>query len=509
MKINPLKEILLEIKKFQSIEALLSWDQETYMPDESGDIRAEHISFLNTLAHQLHTGERFQALLKDYVDLETGSIKNNKANDETKRFLHLVWKDYHTASALPQDFVKEYSLHTSKSQQIWQKARINNDFKMFAPYLEKMIELKKKEAEYYGYKTTPYDALLDNYEPEMTSDKVTAYFYELKEYLVSLVKRIKNSTVHIDETPLNRDFDENKQWDFTLRVIDDMGFSMKKGRQDRSAHPFTTNFHPTDVRITTRTDKNNLKTGLFGTIHETGHGLYEQGIKIEDYGTPFGEAISYGIHESQSRLWENMVGRNSNFWEYYFPILSSLFKESLNDIDLPTFYKMINAVNPSLIRVEADEVTYSLHIILRFDIELMLINGNLRVKDLPDIWNEKMNEYLGITPPDYKTGVLQDIHWSMGYFGYFPTYALGNIYAAMIWNRAQLENPKWTSQFREGNFLSLKKWLNEKVHHIGRRKTAEELIYNITEQSVSAKPFIYYLENKYSGIYNLPRIETK
>ena len=282
-----------------------------------------------------------------------------------------------------------------------------------------------------------------------------------------------------------------------------MGYDFQHGRQDKSAHPFTTSFHPTDVRITTRLKEHDFKSGFFSTVHETGHALYEQGLPSADWGTPLGEPVSFGFHESQSRLWENLVGRSRIFWEHFYPILQKQFKKPLRRVKLEQFYRMINTVTPSLIRVEADEVTYSLHIMLRFEIEKMLINEDLSVKELPEVWNQKMEDYLGIRPTDYKDGVMQDIHWSMGAFGYFPSYALGNLYAAPLMNQAWQEIPRLSEKIKSGDLQPLRGWLREKIHSKGQRYFAEELIRRLTGAPLSAKPFLDYLEEKYSGIYKI------
>jgi carboxypeptidase Taq len=503
MSIQKIKTILLEIRKLQSIEAVLNWDQETYMPEGSGDIRAEHIAYLSSLAHSMHTSKQFHSLLEKAVNIKTGEPTDKKIDPETRRLLYLIWKDYRDAAALPSDFVEELSRHSARSQQIWARARQQDDYGAFAPYLEKMVQLKKKEAEYYGYKTTPYDSLIDKYEPGMTSERITTLFDEMREPLIRLVKKIKNSGSILDEKPLMKSFDVEKQWQFGLKVARTMGYNFKQGRQDKSAHPFTTSFHPTDVRITTRLDEHHFKTGIFSTIHETGHALYEQGLPAADYGTPFGEPVSFGFHESQSRLWENYIGRSKPFWEYFYPILKKYFKQSLKDISIEQFYKMINTVTPSLIRVEADEVTYSLHIMVRFEIEKKLINESLSIKELPEVWNCLMEDYLGIRPKYHKDGVLQDIHWSMGAIGYFPTYALGNLYAAPIMTQVKEEIPDLEDKIKIGELLPLREWLRERIHSKGQRFFAEELIQNITRNSLSAKPFLDYLEKKYSEIYNI------
>lgn len=503
MSLKDLKELLIEIKKIGSIAAVLQWDQETYMPEGAGAVRAEHLAYLSTLAHQKHTSREFAAELSGHVDMETGQALDQKADRDSQRLLFLIWKSYRDASVLPGEFVEELSLHESRSLQVWAKSRQDNDFNGFAPYLKKMVEFKRREADYYGYETTPLDALLDQFEPRMTAKRLDALFGPVRQRLVALVKRITDSGTVIDEQALTRSFDVDKQWEFGMKIVEAMGFDLNRGRQDRSAHPFTTSFHPTDVRITTRLNEHFFKSALFGTIHETGHGLYEQGLPAEEYGLPFGEAMSYGIHESQSRLWENLVGRGRDFWEHFYPVLTSYFPEPLKGIDADTLYRMINTVTPSLIRVEADEVTYSLHIMLRFEVEKQLIDENLAVEELPELWNSKMEEYLGIRPADDRDGVLQDIHWSMGAFGYFPTYALGNLYATPIMNKARRDLPQVDQHIKQGELLPLRDWLREHIHRKGMRYFAEELIEDLTGQPLSAEPFLDYLETKYAGVYNL------
>lgn len=501
MSIKHLKELLLEIKQIHSIEALVQWDQETQMPEGSAKIRAEHLAYLGTKAHTLLTGRKFKNTLAKNVDLETGEPLDPSLEKNTKRLLYLVWRDYHQAIALPVHFVKEITYLASVAQHEWIKCRANNDFLGFAPYLEKLVKLKQKAADYYGYTTTRYDSLLDKFEPGMTSSKLTALFDPMRQRLVQLVQRIRNSTNQVDNSPLKQFFPAEKQWEFGKSVLSAMGFDWNYGRQDKSAHPFTTSFHPTDVRITTRIDEHFFNTAFFGTIHEGGHALYEMGLPVQDYGTPLGEAISYGFHESQSRLWENLIARSHSFWNHFYPLVQGYFPEALAQVEQSEFYRMINRVEPSLIRVEADEVTYTLHIMLRFEIEKMLINEDLPVKELPLIWNDKMEEYFGLRPDSDKDGVLQDVHWSMGAFGYFPSYALGNVYAVPILEQAHLAIPELPAQIQNGQLLPLRHWLLENIHQLGSQKDPEELITAITGKPLTAEPFMRYLETKYQEIY--------
>ncbi len=500
--IKQLKNELRTIANLHGAASLLHWDQETYMPSGGGSARAEQIALLESLAHERFVGEGIKAPLGEVVNLETGKA-SAELSEEQQRFVFEIWKDYFKASALPGEYVEELSKTTSKAQQVWAEARKNNDFNSFAPWLEKIIALKKKEIGYLGKKDTPYDTLLDQYEPGMTSEKVTELFDDMRSRLVPLVQKIKDSNVNTHQQILKKKYDADRQWSFGLSILKDIGYNMDHGRQDRSAHPFTIDFHPTDVRITTRIDDHDFLSGFSSTVHEGGHALYEQGLEQEWYGTPFGQAISFGIHESQSRLWENLVGLSRPFWDHYYPKLQKVFPENLDGVSVERWYSAINTITPSLIRVDADEATYNLHIMLRFELEKNIINDGAPVAELPELWNTKMEEYLGIRPDKDANGVLQDVHWSFGGFGYFPTYALGNLYNVPIMNQACKEMPDLNDNISQGNLLPLREWLKNRVHKIGRRQTASELIVNLTGAPLSAGPFMDYLEEKFSAIYNL------
>ncbi|MBW6457556.1 MAG: carboxypeptidase M32 [FCB group bacterium] len=496
-----LKEILMDMYRLGSAAALLQWDQETYMPEGGGAFRADVLAYLNLSAHRLATGSELRDQLSRHIDMESGEYVNITLNDTEKRMLSLLRKELKKKLVLPDDFVEEMSKHLSVSQQIWAGARKKNDFAAFSPYLEKTLEMKKREAEYYGYEEKPYDALLDGFEPAMTTARIAALFGELKPRLVDLVERITKAQ-QIDDAPLRRSFDKDEQWAFGMKIAEAIGLDMKRARQDVSAHPFTIGMHPDDVRITTRLNEKALLSGLFSTIHEGGHAMYEQGLPKEHFGTPLGQAASFGIHESQSRLWENMIGRSRDFWEYALPVLKTHFPQ-LPKVGLEDWYRMINIVKPSLIRVEADEVTYSLHIMLRFDIESMMMNEGLKVADLPEIWNAKIKEYFGIEPKNDAEGVLQDVHWSFGGIGYFPSYAMGNLYGAQIMEKAEKDIPKLSEKVSRGEFAPLSKWLKENVHARGHLYDPEKLIEVISGSPLSADPFMNYLEKKYTEIYRL------
>jgi carboxypeptidase Taq len=347
------------------------------------------------------------------------------------------------------------------------------------------------------------DALLDLYEPGMTVAQLRPLFDALRARLVPLLRRIQASPIRISDDVLFRNYDQSRQLEFGKLILTAMGYAFDKGRLDCSAHPFTTSFHPTDVRVTTRVHERALAACLYSCIHEGGHGLYDQGLDPRHYGTPLGEALSLGIHESQSRLWENCVGRSRPFWRCFFPLLRQTFPETLDGVEAESFYAAVNRVQPSLIRVEADELTYNLHIMLRFDIERRLIEEQVEAEDLPSLWNATMNEYLDIEPARDADGVLQDVHWSLGAFGYFPTYTLGNLYAAQFYDQARLELPNLDDEIAAGRLTVLTTWLNQKIHRWGRRFTADHLVTRVTGRSLSPEPFLTYLERKFGELYGL------
>ena len=504
--LTPLTTKLLEIQHLASAASVLSWDQETYMPGGGGAARADQISTLQALAHDRLVSSEVERLLSEWVDPSTGRpIEGTDPGwDESARaLLREVWRDFSRAKKLPSEFVARLAREASLSQQAWVQARASHNFAMFLPHLRTIVDLKKQEADYLGYERTPYDALIDAYEPGATVAQLTPLFSVLKDRLVPLLNRVKHATVSIDDAMLYRSYDTARQIEFGRLVLTAMGYDFDRGRMDLSAHPFTTSFHPTDVRVTTRVHEKELPSCLFSCIHEGGHGLYDQGLDASRYGTPLGESLSLGIHESQSRLWENSVGRGLPFWSCFYPLLQQCFPDQLHDVPLDRFHAAINRVKPSLIRVEADELTYNLHIMLRFEIEQDLIEGRIRVDDLPAAWNEKTKAYLGLTPPNDGDGVLQDVHWSMGAIGYFPTYTLGNLYAAQLYEQAHKDMPGLDADIRGGRLSVLTKWLNQKVHRWGRMFPAEQLMMRITGRPLSPEPFLTYLETKLASLYRL------
>jgi carboxypeptidase Taq len=504
--LETLSSRLLEIQRINSAASVLSWDQETYMPAGGGVARAEQIATLQGVAHQKFISSETEHLLGTYLDLQSGLPleKDGELWDESSRaMLREVWRDYSRARKLPSDFVMRLSRECSLAQQVWVEAKAQNSYKSFLPNLRKVLSLKREEAQHLGFQDSPYNALLDVYEPGSTIAALRPLFTQLKMQLVPLLKKIQHSTVQIDDGFLYHAYDQARQMEFGRLILIAMGYDFEKGRLDLSAHPFTTSFHPSDVRVTTRVQEYDLLSCLFSCIHEGGHGLYDQGLDPTHYGTPLGESVSLGIHESQSRMWENCVGRSRAFWRFFYPILQATFHHQLRAVEVEQFYKVINRVKPSFIRAEADELTYNLHIMLRFEIEQDLIEGKTNPEELPEIWNHKMKAYLGIVPSNDGEGVLQDVHWSMGAFGYFPTYTLGNLYAVQFYDQAKLEIPNIEDEIAAGQLMVLRRWLSQKIHRWGRMFIPDHLAQRVTGVSLSPDPFLRYIERKYTDLYGL------
>ncbi len=504
--LKALTERLLEIQHLSSAASVLSWDQETYMPAGGGAARADQLATLQTIAHDRFVSPEIEALLTQWIDPATGEPTDRDGdawNEPARALLREVWRDFSRAKKLPSDFVKRLGRESSIAQQVWTEARAKNDYPRFLPHLRTMVALKREEAGYLGYTHSPYDALLDTYEPGATVSQLQPLFAALRKRLVPLLERVLASPVAVDETVLFRSYDIGKQLDFSRVVLSAMGYDFERGRLDLAAHPFTTSFHPSDVRVTTRVYEKEFPVCLFSCIHEGGHGLYDQGLDPVHYGTPLGEALSLGIHESQSRLWENCVGRSRPFWRCFFPMLQQTFPEALAGVAQADFYAALNRVQRSLIRVEADELTYNLHIMLRFEIELDVIEGRSAVEDLPAIWKDKMKSYLGVVPERDADGVLQDLHWSVGAFGYFPTYTLGNLYASQFYDQAHRDISNLEGEIEAGRLIVLTQWLNQKIHRWGRTFTTDQLARRVTGRELSPEPFLTYLENKYGEIYKL------
>ena len=476
--------------------AVLGWDQEVYMPAKGADGRGRQLATLSSEAHKMLTSDAYGELLAALGKSATDS----EATEDMLANIRLSTEDYEKNKKLPSSFVEELSLLTSQSFNAWVDARNRNDYSVFAPQLEKMVALKRRQADLYAFTTHPYDALLNEYERGANIAMLEPVFDLIRNELPIILNRIKESE-QVSNDIFHKEYNKQGQWDFSMAVLQRMGFDFEAGRQDISEHPFTTSFNTKDVRITTRVDTHNFASLLWSSIHEGGHGLYEQGLPESQYGLPLGEAASLGIHESQSRLWENCLGRSKEFWKCFFLVLQKQFPDNLSSSGWETIYKACNRVAPSLIRTEADEVTYHFHVLIRYELEKALMGGTLEVKNLRDAWNEAYHKYLGITPPDDKQGVLQDVHWSHGMFGYFPTYTLGSFYAVQFFEQAHKEISGFDSKTEVGNFTELLAWLRDRVHQYGRKYSSEELCKRITGKGLDPHVFLGYARNKYDGIY--------
>ncbi len=497
-KLEDLRRLLGEIFDLERARDLLEWDQSTYMPPGAAPERALQLATLSKLSHQKLISGELSSLLEDARQV-TASM--NPDSDDA-RLVQRLTRKLEKLRKVPAEWVEEKARAVSLSKQAWEKARKEDDFPHFEPHLTKMVGLIRQYTEFFPSSDHYYDPLLDDYESGMQTNHIRTVFAELLPEQVNLIREI-GEREPIDASLLYQPFAERKQWDFGLEVIRKIGFDFQRGRQDISAHPYTTHFGIGDVRITTRIHPNYFGSGFFATLHEVGHALYEQGIRPDLGRTLLAEGASLGIHESQSRLWENLVGRSRAFWTWAYPRLQQIFPQQFGDLKLETFYRAINKVEPSPIRVEADEATYNLHIMLRFELELTLLDGSLQVADLPEAWNGKMQEYLGVTPPDDATGVLQDIHWSEGLIGYFPTYALGNLFACQLWQLIKADIPALEAQIERGEFGALRGWLDENLYQHGAKFLPMELVERVTGGGLSAEPYLAYLRSKFGQIYGL------
>ncbi|MCX6033811.1 MAG: carboxypeptidase M32 [Chloroflexi bacterium] len=495
-KLEQLKTILAEISDLNYTAALLDWDQQTYMPPGGAEARGNQMALLRYLVHERDTSPEMGKLLDD---LKPYAASLDPDSDVT-RLVKVTARGYEKAVRVPTKHVVEFSQATTLGQQAWVEARAKSDFSIFRPNLEKIVALRQEYASFFPNFEQPYDALLDDFEPNMKTTDVKAIFDGLRPRQVELVKAIAGK-LQVDDSFLHQPFDEKKQWDFGVEVITRFGYNWNCGRQDKAQHPFTTEFGIKDVRITTRVAPDFLNSMLFGTMHECGHALYGQGAAPELERTGLEGGASLAVHESQSRMWENLVGRSFPFWQYFYPRLQEIFPQ-LAGVPLEKFYKGINKVQPSFIRVEADEATYNLHIMLRLEMEIALLEGKVAAKDMPDLWNAKMQEYLGVTPPNDAKGVLQDIHWSGGAIGYFSTYTLGNLISVQLWEKINQDIPDLEEQIRQGKFETLLGWLREKIHRHGAKFEPQELVQKVTGSKIDPAPYMRYLTKKYSEIYN-------
>jgi carboxypeptidase Taq len=495
-KIPALKAYFSDLKKIDYINNLLKYDQRVYMPEGSNRARSELISFVNSLKHKTLISDKTQKLIKQAERCTDLDLIDNAILREAKRA-------YEKAIKVSTSLIEKIEKSVTLGHKIWERARKRKDFNIFKPILEKIIKLKKEYADKIAMGETRYDTLLDDFEPGATTRWLDGLFKNLKPPLIKIVDKLISAEFQPETYVLKRYYNPEQQWNFSLKVIEKLNFDFFMGRQDKSVHPFTMAISPTDVRITTRIMDNYLPACIFGTIHECGHALYDLGFMEEIHFTNLCEVSSLGIHESQSRLWETIIGKSEEFWEYFYPILRRYFPENLGNYPKEQFHKALNKVERSFIRVEADEVTYPLHILLRYEIEKMIFEDKVEIEELPQVWNEKMEVFLNITPPDDAMGILQDVHWSGGAFGYFPSYALGNLYAAQLFHYAKEEISSLPQQISQGHFSPLLNFLREKVHKYGSIFFPRELIRRATGEILNSSYFIEYIKEKFYSLYHI------
>ena len=498
--LSRLKELDTEMNLLSNVNALLGWDQETYMPPGGLDSRGEQLALMEGIAHDRAMSPEIPSILKDLGVSEASPSGDPALPEEERLYLRAFYRGWSREVKLPGEFVREKARAVSHSQAAWAKAREANDFKAFEPHLSTMFALAKKEAGYYGFESRPYDGLLDLYEPGMTRAGLENVFSRLKVGLAALQARI-GSRPQIDDALLHRPCPAERQEAYSRRLMPLLGLDLERARLDRSAHPFTTTIGFGDVRITTRYLEDNFASSISSTIHETGHALYELGLPQDKKRLAVAEAASMAVHESQSRFWENLIGKSLSFWKGQFPALRADLAPILDDIPLAAFHRALNKVQPGLIRVDADEVGYSLHVILRFELEAALMSGELEPRGVPDAWRAAMKAGPGTEPPDDASGCLQDIHWSIGLIGYFPSYALGNLYAAQFAMAMARSLGPIEADIEAGRFGRILGWLRENVHSKGSARTPSELVREATGADLDPAHFLRYLEGKYAGIY--------
>jgi carboxypeptidase Taq len=494
-----LQALLAEVNDIEHAAAVLHWDEATYMPPKGAAARGRQLATLRQIAHAKFTDGTIARLL-DELESYAADLPYDS---EVASVLRVTRRSYDRESKIPTDFTARFSQLRSETYQVWAKARSDNNFALVQPYLERMVEASRELANYFPGYDHIADPLIDFSDYGMTATSIRAVFAELREQLVPLVQAITEQPL-IDNACLRQAYPEAEQIAFSHALLKQMGYDMERGRQDKTLHPFMTNFSINDVRITTRFYETDLGQGLFSTIHEMGHAFYEMGVDPALEGSALAGGVSSGVHESQSRLWENLVGRSRAFWHYFYPQLQKTFPTQLGSVPLDTFYRAINKVERSLIRTDADEVTYNLHVMIRFDLELDLLDGKLSVKDLPEAWNERYRSDLGVVPPSDREGVLQDVHWYTGVVGgVFQGYTLGNLMSAQFFEAALVEIPTIPAQIEQGNMQPLHDWLTEKIYRHGCKYTAAETVERVTGRSRQTAPLMNYLRRKYGALYGL------
>lgn len=488
---------LEKVQDLNSALSLLQWDHEIYAPIKSAPLRGQQIATLSTLAHEQATSDAFGELLQQLWQQRRYLSENETAN------IRLSLEQYERAQKLPSDFVRRLSTAKTQAYRTWLKAREENNFGVYQGALQTMVQLMREQANLWGYKDHPYDALLHEYEKDATVAQLDPFFKDVREQLVPLAQQLAEQGKPTSAAFLTAHYDRDQQWAFGLDLLAQMGFDFESGRQDISEHPFTVALSPRDVRVTTRIDERNPMDMIGSCIHEGGHALYEAGLPVGQYGLPLGMATSLGIHESQSRLWENHIGLSYPYWVANYTRLKSYFPLPTEGITVDHFYKAINQIQPNFIRTTADELHYHLHVLVRYDIEKGLMDGSYAVKDLEGIWNQLYRDYLGVEVPDAQRGILQDVHWAEALFGYFPTYSLGSFYAAQFYAAAQKAVPQLELEIERGNCQPLLTWLRQNIHQYGRKYTSAELCMRATGKPLTLVPFLDYIREKYSAIYNI------
>ena len=491
------QEIIAKIDAYREALSIMYWDLRTGAPRKGAEMRSQSIGVLSTDVFKLRVSDEMGACL------DVLNAHEEELDAPLRKMVKDMTKDYNQSKLIPPDLYQEYIVLTSNAETIWEEAKAKQDYEMFKPYLRDVVRITQQFINYWGVKDTRYDTLLDMYEPGLTVAELDKTFSKLKDQLVPLVKQVQEAD-HVPESGfLKQTFSIEKQKQFSHYILKEMGFDFDAGRLDESVHPFQTTINQRDTRITTHYMEQDAASAVFSALHEGGHALYEQNINKEFAQTPLSQGTSMGIHESQSRLWENLVGRSLPFWKHYFPELQKTFNGQFDDVTPEQFYRAINQVQPSLIRTDADEVTYNLHIIIRYEIEKMLFNENLSVDDLPRVWNEKYESYLGIRPPHDGVGVLQDVHWSGGMFGYFPSYSLGNMYSAQMMHKMREVMPNVDDLIGSGDLLPIKEWLTEHVYQYGKLLTPSEVIERMTGEALNPQYLVDYLTEKTKDVYQL------
>ncbi len=495
-KLDEVKKIATEVRDLSHCLALMEWDQQVNMPAAASEGRAAQMSLLSRMAHELSVSDRLGGLLDDLKPL----YAQLPPDSDDYCLLRRIYRDYEQEKKIPVEYVSEFSMTVGEAFNTWEQAKANNDFASFKPCLEKIFALRRQYAGFFAPYDHIYDPLLDDFEPGMKTAEVLSVFKVLRDEQIKLLRDLADRP-QVDDSILHKHCAKDAQWELCREAVTQIGYDLARGRIDHAEHPFTTDFCRDDVRITTHIYENNLMSAMFSSLHEAGHAIYEQGVACELDRSPLGTGASLALHESQSRLWENLVGRSQEFLTWLYPRIQQKFPQQFGGTGLPDFYRALNKVEPSLIRIEADEATYNLHIMLRMELEIALLEQKISVSDLPEIWREKMREYLGVTPENDSKGVLQDVHWAGGMIGYFPTYALGNLISAQIWEKAAADLPDLNAQLSRGELTPLREWLTANLYRHGSKYYPSELVKMITGKGIDPQPYLNYLNRKYRAIY--------